>query len=281
MLAGTSGAHALLSLVTDRVDAELLDQAPELRVVANMAVGYDNIDVAAARERGVVVTNTPDVLTETTADLAFALVLATARRVVEGDRWVRSGDWPGWGPLQLLGRDVHGSTLGIVGFGRIGRAVARRARGFSMPVLYWNRTRLPPEEERRLDVAFCELDALLERADFVSLHAAYNEDTHHLLDRERLARMKPTAYLINTARGPVVDERALIDVLEEGGLAGAGLDVFEREPEVPAALRQRDDTVLLPHLGSASEATRLRMAEMAVQNIQAVLGGMAAPNQVS
>ncbi len=272
--------EALLSLVTDRVDDALLGKAARLRVVANVAVGYDNIDVDAATRRGVAVTNTPGVLTETTADLAWALLLAVSRRIVEGDRLVRSGDWSGWAPTQLLGRDVHGATLGIVGLGRIGRSVARRARGFDMRVLYWNRTRLDPVEERELGVEYRSLGSLLAESDFVTIHVAATEETHHLIDAEALGSMQPHAGLINTARGTVVDEAALVTALREGRLASAGLDVYEREPIVTPALFEMPRVVLLPHLGSASEATRERMGEMALDNALAACRGERPPNLV-
>jgi glyoxylate reductase len=265
-------ADGLLAVLTDRIDGQLLDASPRLRVVANLAVGYDNIDLASARDRGVVVTNTPDVLTEATADLTWALILAAARRVVEGDAFVRSGTWPGWRPTQLLGHTVHERTLGIIGMGRIGRAVARRARGFDMTVRYHNRRR-DPDAERELDAVWCELDELLATADVVTIHAPASPETHHLLDAARLARMKPGAVLVNVARGTLIDEAALVDALHTGHLGAAGLDVYEREPELAAGLADLDNVVLLPHLGSATIEARAAMVELCCANIVAVLSG--------
>jgi lactate dehydrogenase-like 2-hydroxyacid dehydrogenase len=271
--AGVAGAAALLCLLTDRVDADLLDAAgPGLRIVANLAVGHDNVDVAAAVARGVVVTNTPDVLTEATADLTWALLLAAARRVVEGDALVRSGSWAGWSPTQLLGLPVAGRTLGVVGLGAIGTAVARRARGFGMPVLYC--ARRPHEDAaRELGARRVPLDELLATADVVSVHTPLTPETHHLLDAAALATMKPTAILLNTARGPVVDEAALLDALRDRRIAAAGLDVYEREPTVTAGLAALDNVVLLPHLGSATTGARAAMVRCCCDNIRAVLGG--------
>lgn len=274
-------AEGLVTLVTERVDELLLQAAPRLRVVSNVAVGYDNVDVAAATRRGVVVTNTPDVLTETTADLTWALLLAAARRVVEGDRFTRAGRWGSWGLEFMLGQDVHGRTLGVVGLGRIGRAVARRARGFDMRVLYASRRR-HEDAERELGVQWYLLDDLLAEADFVSLHTPLTPQTHHLINRERLRRMKPTAVLVNTCRGPVLDEEALVEALRERWIWAAGLDVFDREP-LPAdsPLLTLDNVVLTPHVGSASFATRARMCEMAAENCVAVLLGQRPPNPVN
>ena len=264
---------AAFVLITETIGRELFEAAPRLEIVANMAVGYNNIDVAAAREHGVVVTNTPDVLTETTADLAWALILGVARRVVESDRFLREGRFDRWGPLMLLGTDVHGKRLGIVGMGRIGEAVARRGRlGFGMEVTYWSRSACP-RAEAELDAARVSLDELLERSDVVSVHVPLVPETHHLIGVRELQRMKSSAILINTARGPIVDEAALAAALEDGVIRGAGLDVFEEEPKVHPGLLQRDDVVLLPHIGSASLETRTRMANLAADNILAVLGG--------
>lgn len=273
-------AYALV-LLTDRIDADLLAACPHLRLVANMAVGYDNIDVAAATARGVMVTNTPGVLTETTADLAWALLLAVARRVVEADRYVRAGKWAHWGPLLLLGTDVHGKTLGIVGLGRIGQAVARRAQGFGMRVLYHSRHRVSSAIEQTLGARYVPLVDLLRESDFVSIHCPYNASTHHLIDATALAQMRPTAYLINTARGPIVDETALVEALRDGRLAGAGLDVFEAEPAVHPGLLELDNVVLLPHIGSASLETRTKMALMAAENVVAAIAGRRPPNLVN
>ena len=273
LLRQAARAEALLTLLTDRVDAALLDGAPRLRIVSNMAVGYDNIDVEAATARRVLVTNTPGVLTETTADFAFALLLATARRVVEGDHLARSGGWPTWHPSFLLGQDVHGATLGIVGLGAIGTAVARRARGFAMRVLYSD-SKSRPELEAELGASFVPLDALLRESDFVSLHVPLTPQTHHLIGRRELDLMKASAFLINTSRGPVVDQEALCEALRSHSIAGAGLDVAEVEP-VPDGdpLLEMGNLVLTPHIASASVATRTRMADMAADAILAVLQG--------
>jgi glyoxylate reductase len=274
-----SEADGIVCLLTDHIDARVIEAAKKLRVISNVAVGYDNIDVAAATARGIAVGNTPGVLTETTADLAWALMLAVARRIVEAERFVRDARWRTWDPNLLLGHDVHGATLGVVGFGKIGRAVARRARGFDMRVLYT--TRSQPEE----DVAGAErveLDELLRESDFVSLHVPLTEQTRHMIGERELRAMKPTAILINTARGPVVDQRALVRALNEGWIAGAGLDVAEVEPIPPGdALMRAPNAVLLPHIGSASHATRERMADMAVDNVLAGLRGERLPNCVN
>src|SRR4051794_9974766 len=259
LLEAVADADALLCMLSDRVDAELLDAAPTLKVVANYAVGYDNIDVAEARSRGIEVTTTPDVLTEATADLAWALLLAAARRIGEGDRLVRSGEWDGWRPTQLLGQPVGGRTLGIIGMGAIGRAVARRGRGFSMPVVYFNRNRLPAEVEMELGARYVELDELVATVDVLSLHAPLNAESRHLLDAAALARMKPTAILVNTGRGALIDEAALVEALREGRIAAAGLDVYEREPALADGLTALDNVVLAPHLGSATTTARAEM----------------------
>jgi glyoxylate reductase len=276
LLAGVGGADAVLCLLSERIDVEVLDAAPGLRVVANLAVGFDNIDVEAARTRGVVVTTTPGVLTEATADLAWALLMATARRVAEADALVRRGEWRGFSPTLLLGAPVAGATLGVVGLGAIGAAVARRARGFGMTVLATSRTRRP-ELEAQVGAAWVTLDELLVRSDFVTLHAPLTERTRHLIDADALARMKPSAILINTARGALVDEAALVDALGDGVIAGAGLDVFEREPALAEGLAARPETVLLPHLGSATTPTRAAMVELACANVIAVIEGRPPP----
>lgn len=281
LAAALGDREGILSLVTDRIDAELLAASPRLRVVSNYAVGYDNIDIAAASERGVIVTNTPDVLTATTADMAFALILAVARRVVEGHRLVSSGEWPGWAPLQLLGTEVSGATLGLVGLGRIGRAMVPRAHGFGMRVLYWNRTRLSAAEETRLGVEYSELDELLAHSRFVSLHLAASAETRHLIDSRALDLLGPESYLINTARGTIVDEAALVAALRAGKIAGAGLDVFEREPLLTAGLSELGNVVLAPHLGSATRETRTAMGLLAVRNLLAALAGEEPPHRVN
>jgi glyoxylate reductase len=273
LIAGVRARDGLLCLLTDRVDAGVMDAAPDLRVISNYAVGFDNVDVDAATRRGIVVTNTPDVLTATTADMAFALLMAAARRVVEGHDLVRSRTWRGWGPLQLLGAEVTGATLGLVGLGRIGSAMIPRAQGFGMDVRYWNRTRLATDAERGLGVRYAGFDELLERSRFVSLHVASAPETHHLIDAPALERIGPDGYLINTARGPLVDERALVDALRRGVIAGAGLDVYEHEPGLEDALYELPNVVLAPHLGSATLATRSAMGMLAVENLVAALRG--------
>jgi glyoxylate reductase len=273
-----AGQHGVITMLTDRVDAALLDAAPDLKVVANYAVGYNNIDLGAARGRGIVVTNTPGVLTDATADLTWALILGVTRRVGEGDRLVRAGRWSGWAPTELLGMELRDAVLGIVGMGRIGRAVALRGRAFGMQVVYTSRR---PAPEAEPDWRFVALDELLATADVVSLHVPLTDATRHLIRAEQLAAMKPTAYLINTSRGPVIDESALVQALRMGLIAGAGLDVYEREPETHAGLSACDNTLLLPHLGSATTATRERMGAMAVENVLAVLEGRRPPNPVN
>lgn len=266
LLAGVRGHDGLISMLTDRVDAEVLDAGP-LRVVSNLAAGVDNVDLAAARQRGVPVTNTPDVLTDATADLTLALLLAGARRLLEGDRMVREGRWNGWGPLLLRGADLAGATLGLVGAGRIGAAVATRARAFGMQVVIHDP--VPhPEVGPTLPI-----DELLAVSDFVSLHCPRTDDTFHLLDERRLRLMKPGAWLINTARGVVVDEAALVRVLADGHLGGAALDVFEREPQVHPDLLSLPNVLLAPHVGSATVRTRDTMARIAAENLIAVLSG--------
>jgi glyoxylate reductase len=272
--------EALVVTVRERVDDARLRRLPRLRVVANVAVGVDNIDLDACRTRGVVVTNTPNVLTEATADAAFGLLLAAARRIAEGDRLVRSGAFTGWTPTHMLGVPVFGRTLGVIGLGRIGQAVARRARGFGMHVLYAGRARLPETVERALGATFVDVDALFEESDFVSLHCPLTPETRKLVSAARLARMKPTAVLVNTARGAVVDEEALADALARGRIAAAGLDVYEDEPRVNAKLLTLDNVVLAPHLGSADVPTREAMASLAVDNVLAVLGGRPAKTPV-
>lgn len=269
--AGVSGCDAVLCLLTDRIDASVLDAAKGCRIFSNMAVGYNNVDVAAATARGILITNTPGVLTEATADLAWTLILAVARRVAEGDREMRAGRFPGWGPMYMLGGDVTGRTLGLVGPGRIAAAVAERARGFRMTILYHGKRRSAALDE--LGGRLVQLDELLAESDFVSLHVPLSAETHHLIDANALARMKPTAYLINTARGPVVDEAALVEALRAGRIAGAGLDVYEAEPKMAAGLADCMNTVLLPHLGSATNATRASMARIAAENLVAALEG--------
>ena len=282
LLERVPGCAGILTLLSDRVDDELLDAAgPDLRVVSNFAVGYDNVDVAACARRGVAVGNTPGVLTETTADLAWALILAASRRVAEGDRFVRAGSWTTWGPLLLLGSDVHGATLGIVGFGRIGRAVARRAVGFGMTVLYHSRSRAPETVAAELGATSVGLDELLERSDIVSIHVSLNPETHGLIGAREIARMKPTAVLVNTARGPIVDQVALERALAAGEIGAAGLDVTDPEPIDPAdPLLRLPNCIVLPHIASATRATRGRMAEMAAANLLAGVRGEPLPTPV-
>jgi glyoxylate reductase len=267
--------QGLVCLITDTIDAPLLDACPDLKVVSNVAVGFNNIDVAAATERGIVVTNTPDVLTETTADFAWTLLMATARRVVEADRYVREGKFTQWEYMLLLGGDIHGKTLGIIGFGRIGRAMARRARGFDMRVLYQDAVAADAATERELAATRTDTATLLREADFVTLHTPLLPETQHLINAQSLKTMKKTAYLVNASRGPVVDEAALAQALKEGWIAGAGIDVFEREPEVHPALIGLPNVVLAPHIASASSDTRVQMANLAVDNCLAVLEGKA------
>lgn len=266
-------AHGVVCQLTDPLHAATLAAAPQLRVISQIAVGVDNIDVAAATARRIVVTNTPGVLTEATADLTFALLLAVARRLPEAERFLRAGQWRRWEVDLLCGADVHGRTLGIVGFGRIGQAVARRARGFGMRVLYCNRSAPPADIEAELGALRVPLDLLLRESDFVSLHVPSTADTHHLIGVEQLCAMKRSAFLINTARGAVVDERALIAALEEGLIAGAGLDVFAAEPQVPAELLALPNVVLLPHVGSAVTSVRSLMCALAARDCVAVLTG--------
>ena len=270
--------EGLLCTITDRIDTELLACAPVLKVIANFGVGFEHIDLAAATQRGIPVTNTPGVLTDTTADLAFALILATARRVVEGDRRVREGKFQYWGPLLFLGQEVSGKTLGIIGMGRIGQALARRAAGFGMKIIYQNRTRLAPAQEQELKASATPLSILLGEADFVSLHVPLTPQTRHLIGPHELALMKPSAYLINTARGPVVDEAALVAALRQGQIRGAGLDVYENEPHLTPGLADLENVVLLPHVGSATVETRTRMAMISAENLLAGLRGDPPPN---
>jgi glyoxylate reductase len=278
LLQVVAGRDALVTMLTERVDAELLAAAgPRLRIVANHAVGFDNIDVPACTAAGVLASNTPDVLTETTADTAFALILAASRRVGEGERFLRAGTPWIWGPLMMLGRDVHHKTIGIVGFGRIGQAVARRAKGFGMTVLYADAAQLPAEVEAETNARRVPLDELLSTADVVSIHTNLTPETRHLFGAAQFRAMKPTAVLVNTSRGPVVDEAALAEALAAGEIFAAGLDVFEREPEVTPALLELENVVVIPHLGSATDDTRDAMGHLAVDNVVAALDGERPP----
>ena len=280
LLEAARGAEGVLSTVTETIDGEFMDAAGgALKVVANMAVGYDNVDLGAARERGVTVTNTPGVLDETTADVAFMLLLAAARRLGEAERVLRAGRWEWWGPNLFVGPDVWGKRIGIVGLGRIGQAVARRARGFGMEVVYLNRSR-KEEAERELGARRVELSELLETSDFVSIHTPLTEETRHLVGAEELGKMKTRAVLVNTSRGPVVEEAALAEALTQGRIFAAGLDVYEEEPKVHPKLLELENVVLAPHIGSGSIETRDRMAVLAAENIRAVLGGEAPKNPV-
>jgi glyoxylate reductase len=274
------GKDGLICQITDMIDDAVL-ATPGLKVVSNVAVGYNNIDVASARRRGIVVTNTPDVLTDTTADFAWALLMASARRVVEADRYARSGDWTTWKWDLLWGLDVHGKTLGVLGFGRIGRAVARRALGFDMRVLYHDVVRATPDVERELKATYVDKDTLLRDSDFISLHVLLSPDTRHLIDERALRRMKRTAVLVNAARGPIVDESALVRALGERWIAAAGLDVFEDEPVINPGLLGLSNVVLAPHIASASFDTRVAMSRLAVSNCLAVLEGKPALTPVT
>jgi len=273
------GRDAVLCLLTDRIDAKVLDAAQGCRLFANLAVGFNNIDLAEASRRGILVTNTPGILTEATADLTWALILGIARRVVEGDAEMCNGRYTGWGPSYMLGGDVTGATLGLIGPGRIAVAVARRAVGFRMRLIYHGRR--PSPELDALGATLQTLDEVLRESDFVSVHVPLSAETTHLIDEQALARMKPTAYLINTSRGPVVDESALVDALRSGRIAGAGLDVYENEPRMAEGLANCVNTLLLPHLGSATIATRAAMSRMAAENVIAFLQGQRPPNLVN
>jgi glyoxylate reductase len=283
LLRSIEGCDGVLTLLTDRVDAEFLDRAgPQLKVVSNYAVGFDNIDVPECTRRGIPVGNTPGVLTETTADLAFALLMAAARRLPEADRYVRDGKWKTWAPMLLLGPDIHGATIGIVGFGRIGQAVAQRAAGFGMTILYHDVNRLPDEVTTPLGAQYVPMEGLLARSDFVSLHVNLTPETRHLIDGAALRRMKPTAILVNTSRGPVVDGAALAVALREGVIAAAALDVTDPEPiPIDDPLVRLDNCLIVPHIASASRATRGKMAQMAAANLLAGLRGERLPTPVN
>jgi glyoxylate reductase len=272
--------EGLVCLLTEKVNDELLRIAPKLRIAANVAVGYDNIDVDTCTKRGVVATNTPGVLDETTADFAWTLMMAVARRLSEGEQLARSGNWKGWNLDQLVGADIWGKTLGLVGFGRIGRAVARRALGFHMKVIYTDAVKAPDEVEKSLNAQFREMNSLLAESDFISLHVPLMPETRGLFDAPKFYRMKPTAFLINTSRGPVVEEAALVAALEAGKIAGAALDVYENEPFIHPGLK-RPNVVLAPHLASASLETRTKMAVMAANNLVALFTGQMPPNMLN
>jgi len=272
--------EGLLCFLTDPVDKEVIDEAPELRVIANCAVGVNNIDVNYARSRGILVTNTPNVLTEATADLTMALILATFRRLVEADRFCRQGKFQGWKIDLFLGQELSGKTLGIIGFGRIGRAVARRARAFNLKVIYYDPNPLSRDQEKELGAEFRDLDSLLSESDIVSIHASLTPQSYHLISQERLGLMKKTAVLINVARGPIVDEKALAEALEQGKIWAAGLDVYENEPQIEPRLLQLENVILLPHIGSATYETRRKMCFMAVNNLLQSLRGERPTNLV-
>ena len=281
LLKHVADKDGLVCLLTEKVDEELLSAAPKLRIAATVSVGYDNIDVPACTKHKVVATNTPGVLDDTTADFAWTLLMAVARRLLEGDSWMRSGTWNGWDLDQLVGGDVWGKTLGVLGFGRIGRGVARRALGFQMRVLYNDAVRAPADVEKELNAEFVDRDRLFRESDFISLHVPLLPDTRHLISKDNLEKMKRTAFLVNTSRGPVVDEAALAEALENGKIAGAALDVFEHEPKVHPALLTRKDVILTPHMASASLDTRTKMAVMAANNVVALFEGRRPPNALN
>ena len=281
LLKHVADKEGLVCLLTEKVDGELLSAAPKLRIASTVSVGYDNIDVPACTKHKVVATNTPGVLDDTTADFAWTLLMAVARRLLEGDSWIRSGSWNGWDLDQLVGGDVWGKTLGIVGFGRIGRGVARRAQGFQMRVLYNDAVRAPADVEKELNAEFVDRDRLFRESDFISLHVPLLPDTRHLISKDNLEKMKRTAFLVNTSRGPVVDEAALAEALENGKIAGAALDVFEHEPKVHPALVTRKDVILTPHMASASLDTRTKMAVMAANNVVALFEGRRPSNALN
>ena len=281
LLKHVADKDGLVCLLTEKVDEELLSAAPKLRIAATVSVGYDNIDVPACTKHKVVATNTPGVLDDTTADFAWTLLMAVARRLLEGDSWMRSGIWNGWDLDQLVGGDVWGKTLGILGFGRIGRGVARRALGFQMRVLYNDAVRAPADVEKELNAEFVDRDRLFRESDFISLHVPLLPDTRHLISKDNLEKMKRTAFLVNTSRGPVVDEAALAEALENKKIAGAALDVFEHEPKVHPALLTRKDVILTPHIASASLDTRTKMAVMAANNVVALFEGRRPANALN
>jgi glyoxylate reductase len=273
---------ALTPLLSDKIDAEVFNAAPKLKIVSQLAVGFDNIDLAEATRKGIYVTNTPEVLTDTTADFAWALLMTVARRIVEADKYVRSGQWKvAWHPAMLTGRDVYGATMGIVGAGRIGYAVAKRAKGFDMRILFYDVVPRP-EIEKDLGAKKVDMDTLLKESDFVSIHVPLMKETHHLMNAERLKLMKKTAYLINNSRGPVVDEKALYEALKKGQIAGAALDVFEQEPTaLDNPLLKLENVVVAPHISSASFETRAKMAEMVAENLVSFFQGKRPPNLVN
>ncbi|NLJ39540.1 MAG: D-glycerate dehydrogenase [Candidatus Atribacteria bacterium] len=274
LLKRVKDTDGLLVLLTDKIDKEVISAAGKrLRVISNYAVGYNNIDIGEATKKGIMVTNTPGVLTETTADLAWALLMSIARRIVEGDKFVRAGKFRGWEPMLLLGTDIYEATLGLIGFGRIGQAMARRAKGFNLKVLYYDKNPVSPIIEKELGVSRTGFDEILRKSDFISIHVPLNEETFHLIGQKELSIMKKESYLINTARGPIVDEKALVKALKDGVIRGAALDVFENEPEIEQELMSLDNIVMVPHIGSASYQTRTKMAIIAAKNILSALKG--------
>lgn len=281
LISGISDKDGMLCLLTDEIDEEVIDSGRNLRIIANYAVGYNNIDVSAATKRKIPVTNTPGVLTDTTADMAWALIFAIARRVVEADKFTREGMYKGWGPMMFLGGDIYRKTLGIVGLGRIGKSVVRRAKGFDMRVLYFDAFRADEKVEKELSIKYVSLEELLKESDFVSIHVPLLPSTHHLIGEKELLMMKKTAYLINNSRGPVIDEEALVKALRDKEIAGAALDVFENEPEISPGLADLENVVLTPHISSASIETRTKMAVIAAENLLAGLKGIRPPNIVN
>lgn len=279
--AAVADKHAMVCQLTDCIDAAVMDSAKDLKVIANVAVGFDNIDIPAASERGIVVTNTPGVLTDTTADLAFTLMMAAARRIAEADRFLRAGSWQQWEIDLLCGHDIHGHTLGIFGLGRIGRGMAERARGFGMRVIYHDQARAEAADEQECGIEYVDRETLFRESDFLSIHVPLNDATRHAVGKAEFELMKATAVLVNTSRGPVVDEVALAEALENGQIASAGLGVFEAEPTVEPRLLALENVVLVPHIGSASIKTRTRMCTMAAENAAAVLSGKRPPNPVN
>ncbi|HQK83660.1 MAG TPA: D-glycerate dehydrogenase [Atribacter sp.] len=274
LLEKVKDTDGLLVLLTDMIDKKVIVAAgKKLRVISNYAVGYNNIDVVEATKRGIMVTNTPGVLTETTADLAWALLMCIGRRIVEGDKLVRAGKFRGWEPMLLLGTDIHESTLGLIGFGRIGQAMARRAKGFNLKVIYYDREPVPPIIEKELGASYVSFDELLRKSDFISVHVPLTEETFHLIGQEEFSMMKKESYLINTARGPIIDEKALVKALKGGVIRGAALDVFENEPAIEQELMNLNNVVIVPHIGSASYRTRTKMAIMAAKNLISALRG--------
>lgn len=278
IIARISDKNGLLCTITDKIDSGIMDCAPNLKIISNFGVGYDNIDLTAATNRGVMVSNTPGVLTDATADLTFGLILSVARRIVEGHARIRANQWGPWRPFDFLGNDVTGKIIGIIGLGQIGKEVARRARAFKMPVIYHNRNRLTEAEEIALGAKFVDFETLLKEADFVSLHVSLNNESRGLIGKRELALMKPTAYLINVSRGPVIKEEDLVEALRNKRIAGAGLDVYEKEPLLAPGLSDMANAVLTPHIGSATIQTRISMGKLAVKNLLAGLSGQAPPN---